>query len=49
MAVLMFSVFTVSIGYGVVLPLLPDLIERLLGKASDAGPVARSTGLLTAL
>ena len=31
MAVLMLSVFTVSIGYGVVLPLLPYLIERLLG------------------
>lgn len=49
MAVLMLSVFTVSIGYGVVLPLLPDLIERLLGAGSDAGRVARSTGLLTAL
>ena len=31
------------------LPLLPDLIERLRGKASDADQVARSTGLLTAL
>ena len=49
MAVLMLSVFTVSIGYGVVLPLLPDLIERLLGAGSDPGQVARSTGLLTAL
>lgn len=49
MAVLMLSAFTVSIGYGVVLPLLPDLIERLLGAGSDAGQVARSTGLLTAL
>ena len=36
MAVLMLSVFTVSIGYGVVLPLLPYLIERLLGTDGDA-------------
>jgi MFS family permease len=49
MAVLMFSVFTVSIGYGVVLPLLPYLIERLLGTGGDAAQVARSTGLLTGL
>ena len=31
MAVLMLSVVTVSIGYGLALPLLPYLIERLLG------------------
>ena len=31
MVVLMAAVFTVSMGYGVVLPLLPYLIERLLG------------------
>jgi MFS family permease len=49
MAVLMASVFTVSIGYGVVLPLLPYLIERLLGTAADAAQVSRSTGLLTGL
>ncbi|NOT39534.1 MAG: MFS transporter [Alphaproteobacteria bacterium] len=49
MAVLMLSVFTVSMGYGVVLPLLPYLIERLLGAGSDAAQVSRSTGLLTAL
>ena len=49
MAVLMASVFTVSIGYGVVLPLLPYLIERLLGSAVDATQVSHSTGLLTAL
>lgn len=49
MAVLMASVFTVSIGYGVVLPLLPYLIERLLGTDSDAAQVSRSTGLLTGL
>jgi MFS family permease len=49
MAVLMFSVFTVSIGFGIVLPLLPYLIERLLGTSGDAAQVARSTGLLTGL
>jgi MFS family permease len=49
MAVLMLSVFTVSMGYGIVLPLLPYLIERLLGTGSDAAQVSRSTGLLTGL
>jgi len=49
MAVLMLSVFTVSMGYGVLLPLLPFLIERLLGSSADATQVARSTGLLTGL
>ena len=49
MAVLMLSVFTVSMGYGVVLPLLPYLIERLLGTGADTVQVSRSTGLLTGL
>lgn len=51
MAVLMLAVLTVSLGYGVVLPLLPDLIARLLGGAGggDAARVSRSTGLLTGL
>ncbi|PZO32573.1 MAG: MFS transporter [Alphaproteobacteria bacterium] len=49
MAVLMASVFTVSMGFGVVLPLLPFLIERLLGAGAEAGEVSRSTGLLTGL
>jgi MFS family permease len=49
MAVLMLSVFTVSMGYGVLLPLLPFLIERLLGAGADATQVSRSTGLLTGL
>jgi len=31
MATLMLAVFTVSVGFGIALPLLPDLIERLLG------------------
>lgn len=49
MAVLMLSVFTVSLGFGIVLPLLPYQIERLLGAGADAAEVSRSTGLLTGL
>jgi MFS family permease len=49
MVVLMLSVFTVSIGFGVVVPLLPYLIERLLRAGGDGAQVARSTGLLTGL
>lgn len=49
MATLMLAVFTVSVGYGVVLPLLPYLIERLLGAEAGASQVARDTGLLTAV
>ena len=46
-ATLMLAVFTVSVGYGVVLPLLPYLIERLLGAGVEAAQVSRHTGLLT--
>ena len=46
MVVLMLAVFTVSVGYGVVLPLLPYLIERL-GTGGGTAAVSRSTGLLT--
>ena len=49
MAVLMLSVFTVSVGYGIILPLLPYLIERLLGKGGGAAQVSQATGLLTGL
>ena len=49
MAALMLAAFTVSVGYGVVLPLLPYLIERLLGADVDVAQVARHTGLLTAV
>ena len=49
MAALMLAVFTVSVGFGVVLPLLPYLIERLLGAEVDAVQVSRHTGLLTAV
>jgi MFS family permease len=45
---LVLAVFTVSVGYGVVLPLLPDLVGRLLESPSSPGLVSRHTGLLTA-
>ncbi len=44
----MLAAFVVSIGYGVALPLLPYLVERLLGAAAEPAQVARHTGLLTA-
>jgi MFS family permease len=44
--VLMLAVFTVSVGYGVVLPLLPYLIERLI-PGSSVNLVSQNTGLLT--
>lgn len=47
MAALMLAVFTVSLGYGVVLPLLPYVIERLVGAGVQAAQVSRNTGLLT--
>ena len=49
MVVLMLSVFTVSMGFGIVLPALPFLIEQLLGLSGDVKQVARATGLLTGL
>ena len=49
MVVLMLSVFTVSMGYGIILPLLPYLIERLLGASSEPARVSSATGLLTGL
>lgn len=48
MASLMVAVFTVSTGFGMTLPLLPDLIERVADSAAPASAVARHTGLLTA-
>jgi hypothetical protein len=41
--------FTISVGFGILLPQLPDLIECLLCAASKAEQVSRATGLLTAL
>ncbi len=49
MVALMLAVFAVSLGFGVVLPLLPDLIERLMGSGVEAAQVSRHTGLLTAV
>lgn len=49
LSILMASVFIVSMGFGVVLPLLPFLLERLIGAGAEAGQVSRSTGLLTGL
>lgn len=48
-AALMLAVFTISAGFGILLPQLPDLIERLLGADSTMPQVSRATGLLTAL
>ena len=46
---LMLAVFTVSVGFGIALPLLPDLIERLLVGEVTPAQIARHTGLLTAV
>ena len=46
---LMLSVFTVSMGYGIILPQLPYVIERLLGASGDAVRVSSATGLLTGI
>lgn len=47
--VAMLAVFTISLGFGILLPQLPALIERFLGDASTPVRVSRATGLLTAL
>jgi len=47
MTALVLAVFTVSLGYGIVLPLLPDLIQRLLADGVAPSQVSRHTGLLT--
>jgi MFS family permease len=46
---LMLAVFTVSIGFGVVLPLLPGFIESLLKAQGGSGATALHTGLLTSV
>ena len=46
--VLMLAVFTISVGFGILLPQLPALIERLLGADNTPAQVSRATGLLTA-
>ena len=45
--VLMLAVFTVSVGFGVVLPLLPGLIASLSKTAGSDRSIASNTGLLT--
>ena len=47
--VVMLAVLTISLGFGILLPQLPALIERFLGDASTTVRVSRATGLLTAL
>ena len=47
MIALMLAVFTVSLGYGVVLPLLPSLVARLLASESTQSLISQHTGLLT--
>lgn len=49
MFAMLLAVFTVSVGYGVVLPLLPNLIERLLGAEAETVRIFWHTGLLTAV
>ena len=49
MVALMLAAFVASVGYGVMLPLLPYLIERLLGAGVGIAQVSRHTGLLTAV
>ena len=46
---LMLAVFTVAAGYGLLLPLLPFLIERLLGPGVTGGMISRHTELLTSV
>ena len=47
--VLMLVVFTISLGFGILLPQLPTLVERLLGAHTTPVQIARATGLLTAI
>lgn len=45
---LLLAMFTISVGYGVVLPILPFLIERLAG-TTDGATLSWHTGLLTGI
>lgn len=47
-AALLLAVFAVALGFGVILPILPVMVERLIG-TSDPAAVARHTALLTAI
>jgi len=44
---LLLAIFAVGVGYTIVLPILPFLIERLSGTATDPATLSRHTGLLT--
>ena len=46
LSALLLAMFAVTVGYGIVLPILPFLIERLAGTA-DTATLSRHTGLLT--
>ncbi len=43
----MLAVFTVSVGHGIVLPLLPEFIERLLGAEGAVSRISLHTGFWT--
>lgn len=47
--VLMLAVFAVALGFGVLLPQLPTIVERLLGAAATPTQIGRTTGWMTAL
>ncbi len=49
LAVLMLAAFTVSLGFGVVLPLLPMMVGQLAVDGGDPRLIAQATGLLTGL
>lgn len=46
LASLLLPMFSIALGYGVFLPILPSLVERLAG-TSDAATLSQHTGLLT--
>ena len=46
LSALLLAMFAVSVGYSIVLPILPFLIEQLAG-STDATILSRHTGLLT--
>lgn len=48
-AALMLTVFTVSVGYGVTLPLLPYSLQRIIGSVGTTVQISRHTGLLAAI
>jgi MFS family permease len=49
LAALMLGLFSVSLGYGAILPMLPDRIARVTGLAGDASALSQTTGILTGL